>query len=67
MPAETNIVSATSVAPTGIESDAITKAFFILGVDGAREYCKTHPKCRALLIVDHDGKPEVVKINFPEK
>jgi thiamine biosynthesis lipoprotein len=66
MPAETNIVSATSVAPTGTESDAITKAFFILGVEGAKDYCKKHPKCRALLIVDHDGKPEVVKINFPE-
>jgi len=66
MPAETNIVSATSIAPTGIESDAVTKAYFILGVDGAREYCRKHPKCRALLIVDHDGKPEVVKVNFPE-
>ena len=66
MPAETNIVTATSIAPTGIESDAITKAFFILGVECAKDYCKRHPKCRALLIVDHDGKPEVVKINFPE-
>ncbi len=66
MPAETNIVSATSVAPTGTESDAITKAFFILGVEGAREFCKKHPQDRALLIVDHDGKPEVVRINFPE-
>ncbi len=66
MPAETNIVSATSVAPTGTQSDAITKAFFILGVEGAKEYCKKHPECRALLIVDHEGKPEVVKINFPE-
>jgi thiamine biosynthesis lipoprotein len=66
MPAETDIVSATSIAPTGTESDAITKAFFILGVEGARAYCAKHPKCRALLIVDHDGKPEVVKINFPE-
>jgi len=67
MPAETNVVSATSVAPTGTQSDAITKAFFILGVDGAKEYCRKHPECRALLVVDHKGTPEVVKINFPEK
>ena len=67
MPAETKIVSATSIAPTGIQSDAITKAYFILGVEGAKEYCKKHPECRALLIVDHEGTPEVVKVNFPEK
>ncbi len=65
-PVDTTIRSATAIAPTGTESDALSTAFFILGEDGARAYCAKHPAVRALLVVEREGRLDVVRINFPE-
>ena len=51
MPAE-GIASATVVAPTAAEADALATAFFILGVEAARAYCEAHPGISALLLPD---------------
>jgi thiamine biosynthesis lipoprotein len=48
-PAE-GVASATVLAPTAAEADALATAFFILGVDKAREYCAAHPDVGALLL-----------------
>lgn len=56
------VASATVIAPTGIETDALSTAFFVLGVEGVRKYCETHPQVRAILLTDTD---ETVFVNFP--
>jgi thiamine biosynthesis lipoprotein len=48
-PAE-RLASATVVAPTAAAADALSTAFFVLGVDGARRYCEAHPDVGALLL-----------------
>jgi thiamine biosynthesis lipoprotein len=48
-PAE-GILSATATAPTAAEADALATAFFILGAEGSRTYCASHPEVGAVLI-----------------
>ncbi|MGE3808206.1 MAG: FAD:protein FMN transferase [Gemmataceae bacterium] len=55
-PAE-GIASASVLAPGAARADALATAFFILGVDGAREYCRQHPEVGALLLPDGASKP----------
>ena len=64
-PVDTNIRSATAIAPTGAESDALSTAFFILGEDAVRAYCAKHPAVRALLVVEREGRLDIVRINVP--
>lgn len=65
-PADSGISSATVIAPTGIESDALSTAFFIMGVEAARAYCSAHPQIRAILVRDEDGSCETIYINFTD-
>lgn len=53
-PAE-GVLSATVVAPTAAMADALSTAFYILGPDGAEEYCGRHPEVAALLTI---GSPD---------
>jgi thiamine biosynthesis lipoprotein len=48
-PAE-GMASASVVAPSAAEADALATAFFILGVDKARAYCEQHPGIGAVLV-----------------
>jgi thiamine biosynthesis lipoprotein len=48
-PAE-SMASASVLAPTAAEADALATAFFILGVDKARIYCENHPEIGAVLL-----------------
>ena len=48
-PAE-GMFSATVVAPTAAEADALSTAFYVLGVEAAMRYCEHHPEIGALLI-----------------
>jgi len=58
-PAE-GIASATAVAATAAEADALATAFYILGVEKTRLYCQTHPGIGAVLLPDgNDAKPVV--------
>jgi thiamine biosynthesis lipoprotein len=58
-PAE-GIASASVVAPTAAEADALATAFFILGVDKARAYCARHPEVGAVLLPEGDSARPVV-------
>lgn len=59
-PAET-LASASVVAPTAAAADALATAFFILGVDRAREYCRLHPEVGAVLLpAEPDARPVVL-------
>jgi thiamine biosynthesis lipoprotein len=46
----TGVVSATVVAPTAAEADALSTAFYVMGPDGAGAYCQSHPHVAALLL-----------------
>jgi len=44
------MLSATVLAPTAAEAEALSTAFFVLGVERAQQYCHNHPEISALLI-----------------
>jgi thiamine biosynthesis lipoprotein len=58
-PAE-GMASATVLAPTAAEADGLATAFFILGLDRARDYCETHPGISAVLLPEGDQAQPVV-------
>lgn len=45
-----HMLSATVVASTAADAEALSTAFFIMGVEKAREYCHNHTEVSALLI-----------------
>jgi thiamine biosynthesis lipoprotein len=57
-PAE-GMASATVLAPTAAEADALATAFFLLGVDKARAYCATHPGTAAVLLPEGEAASPV--------
>jgi thiamine biosynthesis lipoprotein len=57
-PAE-EMASASVVAPTAAQADALATAFFILGVDKARAYCAKHPGIGAVLL-PKDEPPQIL-------
>jgi thiamine biosynthesis lipoprotein len=48
-PAE-GVWSATVLAPTAAEADALSTAFFVMGADAAFRYCRTRPELAAVLV-----------------
>ncbi|MGL4511540.1 MAG: FAD:protein FMN transferase [Lacipirellulaceae bacterium] len=60
-PAE-GLYSATAIAPTGVEADALSTALYVLGVEGTAEFCQRRPDVRALLLApaSEPGGPTVV-------
>jgi len=56
--------SASVVAPTGAEADALSTAFFVLGAGKAAEYCRPRPGLAAVVLPEADpGAPAAV--GFP--
>lgn len=53
-PAE-NTLSATVLAPSGAQADALSTAFFVMGHEAALNYCAAHPEIAALLVVPVAG------------
>jgi thiamine biosynthesis lipoprotein len=49
------IESATAFAPTAAQADALSTAFYIMGVDAARAFCAAHPAISAIM-VPADGR-----------
>ena len=48
-PAE-QVLSATVIAPTAEQADALSTAFYVLGLAPAQAYCAAHPEISALLV-----------------
>ena len=65
-PAE-GLASATVLAPTAAEADALATAFFILGVDEARAYCGRRPEIGAVLLAAAEtARPVVLNLTPAE-
>lgn len=61
-PADT-LASASVLAPTAAEADALATAFFIQGVDWARAYCEAHPDIGTVLLPkDEDARPILLNL-----
>jgi thiamine biosynthesis lipoprotein len=58
-PAE-GMASASVIAPTAAEADALATAFFILGVEKAAAYCATHSSIGAVLLQDGTTDPVTI-------
>ncbi|MCI0379485.1 MAG: FAD:protein FMN transferase [Gemmataceae bacterium] len=50
---------ATVTAPSAAQADALSTAFFILGVEAARAYCTAHPEIGAILL-PHEKRDLIV-------
>jgi thiamine biosynthesis lipoprotein len=48
-PAE-GVLSVSVLAPTAAEADALSTAFYVMGNEAAREYCRQHPDISALML-----------------
>ena len=55
-PAE-GVLSATVLAPTAAEADALSTAFYVLGIERTRDYCAAHPEIGVLLIEGRLDEP----------
>lgn len=48
-PAE-GVLSVSVLAPTAAEADALSTAFYVMGNEPAREYCREHPEIAAIML-----------------
>ncbi len=60
------MVSATAVAPSATDTDALATSFYILGVDWTAAYCNNRKEIKAILIPEalREEKPEILAIDF---
>lgn len=65
-PVDNNIVSATVICKTAIESDALSTSFFVLGVDKTQEYCKKFPNVKVFLVSESNNKLDKQYINLKQ-
>ena len=65
-PAE-QVLSATVIAPTTAEADALSTAFYVLGLAGAKAYCQQHPQISALLVTLQGAGVELCPVNLHEE
>jgi thiamine biosynthesis lipoprotein len=65
-PAE-QVLSATVIATTAAEADALSTAFYVLGIEGARAYCEQHPNISALLVTQKGAGVDLFPVNLPEE
>ena len=52
------VYTATAVAATAAEADALATAFYILGPSGTSEYCASHPETGAVLVCPREDAGE---------
>jgi thiamine biosynthesis lipoprotein len=56
------VISATVLAPTAAEADALSTAFFVMGAEAAGEFCNRHPHLGAVIVrkTRNAGPPETI-------
>ena len=72
-PARTDLASATVLAADAATADALSTAFYVMGLDKVRIFCHNHPEIAALLVLQHGNvngtpaSPQVVTFNLTKK
>ena len=66
-PAE-GVLSVTALCDDAALADALSTAFYVLGVEKTEEFCQRHPEASALVVLPTKSaqQVEVVSINMPE-
>jgi len=62
------LLSATALAPTAAQADALATAFFVMGVEASIEFCQSRPEIGALLVSpgEQAGSMELVTIGLDQ-
>jgi thiamine biosynthesis lipoprotein len=66
-PAE-QLLSATVIAPSAEQADALSTAFYVMGLSAAEAFCKQHPNIAGLLVTQTSaaGGIELHPLNLPD-
>ncbi len=61
------VLSATVIAPTAEQADALSTALYVLGLDAAREFCMARPEISAVLVTaPRAGEIELHPLNLSD-
>lgn len=61
-------LSATAIAATATETDALSTAFLVLGAEGTRRYCEENPGVRAIIVpAANSTEPSAIWIGLNEQ
>jgi thiamine biosynthesis lipoprotein len=52
----------TVIAPTAAEADALSTALYVLGLDAAKDYCRTHPGIAAIILPAGSDLPVIMNL-----
>ncbi|HSW47282.1 MAG TPA: FAD:protein FMN transferase [Phycisphaerae bacterium] len=72
-PADSDLAGATVLAPDAATADALSTAFFLMGLDKVRDFCHNHPEIAALLVLQPgksqrtQASPQIVTFNLTKK
>lgn len=59
------VASAAVVGPTGMACDALSTAFYILGIEKTRQFCREHGEYKALMVAATEPQDAtMIRINF---
>lgn len=61
-PAE-GVLSASVIAPTAAIADAMSTAFYVMGMRGARDYCQNHAEIGAIIVIPNGSDISIENIN----
>jgi len=50
------LLGASALASSAMEADALSTAFFVMGLEGTRRFCAVHPGTAAVLVVPESGR-----------
>jgi thiamine biosynthesis lipoprotein len=56
------LLSATAIAPTAAEADALSTAFYVLGIDATRDFLLSRPRLGAILVRPNPAQPSALEI-----
>jgi thiamine biosynthesis lipoprotein len=56
------IASATAIAPTAAEADALATAFFVMGLEQTEAFCRSHPQFGAILLAEGSSRPQTFNL-----
>lgn len=60
------MLSTTVIAPSGMQTDALSTAFYVMGTQRARQYCERHPEVRAVVVENtEDENPQPITLGSP--
>jgi FAD:protein FMN transferase len=58
------LYSATVIAPTACEADALSTVFYVMGPDKVGDYCTGRPEIAALLVAPGEREGDVQMFGF---